>query len=81
LGIEGIRFRRGPKLKMDGKHRYFAQWFFCMLDRPAEGFKIDQREVAEVKWFAEDELRRQMRERPEEFLTGLGEITEIFDRF
>ena len=41
-----------------------------------DSFKIQEEEVAEIRWFSVDELKDMMRENPDEFVTGLQKLPE-----
>ena len=76
LGVHGVDFIVGYKVKHDGKHRYFVQCFFCKVDQPADQFKIQVEEVAEVKWFSKAAIRSALKKNPEEFLSAVSELLE-----
>ena len=78
LGLEGVRFRTGPKLERHGKHSYFVQWFFCVVDRPLKEFHIQKEEVAEIKWFSEEELKEKIKKNPDEILFRMENVRELF---
>ena len=71
LGLKNIKIKFFQKIKQDGKHNYFAKWFSTIIDKPIEDFKIQTEEVAEVKWFSKDELKRQIKNNPKEFIPSL----------
>ena len=49
----------------------FVQEFLLRLPAGFNDFKIAQDEVAEVKWFSEEELKKNLKEHPENFLKGI----------
>ncbi|MBU0471543.1 MAG: NUDIX domain-containing protein [Nanoarchaeota archaeon] len=71
LGLKNIKIKKGPKIKRDGKHKSFSQRFTCVLDKPIEEFKIQEEEVAEIKWFSREELRKSIQINPDEFLDSV----------
>lgn len=76
LGLVGALLKEASKDRRSGKHNYFAQWFYAVVDKPVEEFNIQEDEVAEIKWFSRDELRRMVKEGPEDFLTSVRERVE-----
>lgn len=78
LGLKDLSIKKGPKTRSEGKYRHFTQWFTCTVDRSIDGFKIQEEEVAEVRWFSKEELRNQIKSNPEEFLKKMGEYLELF---
>jgi isopentenyl-diphosphate delta-isomerase len=80
LGLENIALKVGPKVKGDGQHKYFGQWFSCTSDKPAEAFKIQSEEVAELKWFSKQELEKQLKENPSEFLKNIRMEMDLLER-
>ena len=49
-------------------NQYFGQWFFATLDLALSDFNLHPLEVAEVKWIPKEELRTELRDRPERFI-------------
>ena len=78
LGISPDKFEKGPKIKVDRKHKYFTQWFISIVDKPLSDFKIQEEEVAEIKWFDSEELKEKLKSNSEEFLKGMDEIADLF---
>lgn len=78
LGVENVSFEAGPKEFVNEKHKYFAQWFSCLIDKPVEYFKIQEEEVDEVKWFSKEEFEEQTTKFPEEFISGMVDKFKLF---
>jgi len=78
LGITLKKFKKGPKLKIDGEHKFFTQWFVGVVDRNIKDFRIQKEEVAEIRWFLRDELEKLLISRSEEFIGGLMEFLKLF---
>ena len=73
LGLKNIKPIRGEKLRKKTKWNYFFQRFYLILDKDISEFKIQENEVAEIKWFTEEELKKELREHPDNFLKGIHE--------
>lgn len=78
LGLEQITVKKGPKTKSNEKYKHFTQWYTYKIDKPAEEFKIQEEEVAEVKWFSNEELKNQLKNNPENFLKNMNKYVELF---
>ena len=73
LGLVNIQPVLGKKRRVSTKYQYFSQEFLLTLPSGFNNFKIQEDEVAEIKWFTEDELRKELRENPDIFLKGIHE--------
>lgn len=71
LGLFGIAPHSGPKFRMRGNHNYFCQWYYLVLDRPAEAFKTERAAIGQVRWFTRQELELDLKDHPERYLDGL----------
>lgn len=80
LGITNIKLALGPKRKRDGKHKHFTQWFLGVKDCSESDFKIQTEEVAEINWFTKEELYKELKDNPDEFLASMTELVEIFKK-
>lgn len=78
LGIKEIELKIGPKEKIDGEHRFFVQWFTCVIDKSADKFIIQEEEVDEVKWFSEKEFRSLLDDNPENFIATMPRCLDLF---
>ena len=73
LGLKNIKLTTGAKKRRKTKWNYFVQEFLLTLPTSFNDFKIAENEVAEVKWFSEEELKRELKENPNNFLKGIHE--------
>lgn len=73
LGLKDIKPTAGIKKRRKTKWNYFAQEFLLTLPDGFNDFKIQENEVAEVRWFSEKELREKLKENPNDFLKGIHE--------
>ena len=71
LGLKDINIKKKVKIKISGKYNHFIQWFISIIDKPAKDFKIQEEEVAEVRWFSERELKDMIKKHPERFVECL----------
>lgn len=73
LGLKDVKPVIGKKKLAKTKWTYFVQEFSLTLPTGFNDFNIDKDEVAEVGWFSEDELRKELKENPDNFLKGIHE--------
>lgn len=78
LGLNNINLKIGLKIKIDSKYKYFVQCFFTVIDKPIEYFKVQIEEVAKIKWFSKEELKKQLKLSPDEFVNSLKEIVKHY---
>lgn len=71
LGLAGLDFELGPKKFQTNDWRYFSQRFYATTDKDISEMKIEKREVAQVKWFDEDEVKKLVKEKPELFVPSM----------
>lgn len=71
LGLKNIKPISGPKLRKVTNYNYFVQQFNIVLDKDITEFKIRKDEISEIKWFTPEELRKELKKSPENFLKGV----------
>jgi isopentenyl-diphosphate delta-isomerase len=73
LGIKNAKPVSNSKYRHTGDRNYFVQRFNLVLDRNLSEFKIQKDEVVEIKWFTRDELLKELKEHPDDFLKDIHE--------
>ena len=73
IGLKNIKPVIGIKKLRGTKWKFFSQRFLLTLPASFNNFKIQQDEVAEIKWFTEEELKKELRENPDDFTNGIHE--------
>ena len=68
IGIKLENFTKEKKYKISESH--FTQFFKATMDIAVEDFKLND-EVAEVKWISKDELKEDIKNNPEKYLTRM----------
>ena len=76
IGLTDFAMKKGAKIKSDGKHKHFTQWFIAVVNKPIEAFTRQEEEVAEIKWFTKKEIEEAMTNHPEEFLVKARHLIE-----
>ncbi len=72
IGLKNIQPILGAKNRHRGEWNYFTQEFLLTLPVGFNDFTIPKDEVAAVKWFSVEELKKRVAEHPEEFLSGVN---------
>lgn len=80
IGLKDITLQTGQNVKTigDQNQQYFGQMYLLLLDKSAEEFVLQKEEVEEMKWFSDEELKRNLREHPEQFVKTMEKWVEIF---
>lgn len=78
IGLKNIVPSVAPKKRVKSKYNYFCQWYFLVVDKELNEFVIDEREVTEIRWFTEDDLRKEIESNPDNFL---GSVPDCVDSF
>lgn len=78
LGLKNIKFKKGPKARVQGRHSFFCQWYVLTLNRVSSKFRIQEDEVEEVKWFSKDFLLKELGDRPDQFLPTMKQWIKLF---
>lgn len=79
IGLKNVKFKKRSKVKILSKYGcYFCQWYLAKIDKPAEEFKIQESEVAEVRWFSKEELRKKLQENPGDFIYSINQWIGLF---
>lgn len=79
LGIVNEVFAIGPKQFVNGPpQNYFVQWYEAKLDWPIERFKPQEEEVEKIEWFDTQDLKRQVSENSEKFISEFEKILDLF---
>ncbi len=76
IGLKNIKPVVGLKRRRKTKWNYFSQEFSLILPVGFDNFKVAKNEVAEVKWFELKELKKELKEHPEDFLKYVHEKME-----
>lgn len=76
IGITGIKFEKTEKIRRMGKHTFFNQRYFALINKPIKEFTIQKEEVEQIKWFTKDELIALVKNDPEKVLAVLKEYVQ-----
>ncbi len=79
LGLEGVTFSLGPKLRKIGIHNHFTQWFLLTVDKKISDFRIQEEEVESINWFSVTEFSKLYQDNPNGFLGDMNEYVKLFN--
>lgn len=80
LGLKDMIPEAGPKIMNNDDYRHFTQWYFFRTDKNINDFKTQEDEVEEIKWFSEEELRKELENQPDKFLPRLNRYFKLFTK-
>lgn len=80
IGLVGYDFEKGEKVRRRGEHNYFVQWYFVKLDIDIEKFKIKEDEVEQIKWIDRNELKNEVMNNPEIFVSTMSKNLYLFGK-
>ena len=81
LGLKDIKPTKAYKERLYGKWNYFCQWYFLKLNKKIDEFEINEREIAEIRWFSRGALIDELKKPSDEFVGTVEERIKIFDKF
>lgn len=73
IGLVGVPITLGPKFRFFSDHNFFAQMFLANVPHDYS-FKIEPREIMEIRWFAKEELEKFIEDNPTIVSPNLKEI-------
>jgi hypothetical protein len=78
IGLTGVTFVQGPKLREDTPRRLFCQFYSAVVDWPLSSFTIESEEVEQIKWMPKEEFLQDVRKHPEAYVASMSVIVQIF---
>lgn len=76
IGLTGIEFTVGPKMKSEHPRKSFTQWFRAACDKAEEEFTLQATEVEGVKWISRDDLIKDVATNPENYIPAMPRIID-----
>ena len=74
IGVENVPLKLSEKMFLDSPTgKKFCQMYEAVLSKDAK-FIIEEKEVAQIKWFTRVELKKFYNEKPEEFVKSFGQL-------
>lgn len=78
LGLAGLDIKPVTKLFIEGKKTCFIQWYEATTDIDTSEFKIQTDEVEAIRWIFPEELRTDLKNNPEKYLTNMPRWFKLF---
>ena len=78
LGLKNIKPKKGVKELVKGKYKHFTQWFILNSDIKLDDLKINEEEVAEIKWFTKQEVLKIINTNSDEVLEKMKKWINLF---
>lgn len=76
LGLTGITFTKGKKMRVTHPRSYFCQWYTATTDRDPSTFTLQEEEVDEVAWVDIAQLKAELKANPEKYVPAMPQIVE-----
>lgn len=77
IGLTGISLKLGPKNYSAFPRRYFAQLFFCQVDKPVDDFIIQEDEVEQIAWVKKEDLLEDLKNNPDKYIPSLPRVIDL----
>lgn len=78
IGLKNFEFKKVKKVRIREKYNYFGQWYVAILDKNINEFKIQKKEVENLKWFSAKELVKELNSNPDKFLKSIKDCIDWF---
>lgn len=78
IGLRNLKIKKGAKVYSGGKYKHFTQLYTTTTDKIDLDF--NKEEIAEIKWFSNEEFLEQFNSHPEEFLENMKKYFELFQK-
>lgn len=79
IGLKNIKLTKSFKKFNSGDYYHFTQWYTLVIDRGINDFKIDPKEVADIKWFTKVEIIQKLDKNPDFFIPYFKSYFELFE--
>lgn len=80
LGLKNIKPKLGPMIEINNDYHHFTQWYFLKVDKNINEFIIEEDATEEVKWFSLKELKKDLKEHPEDFIPDMEKHLKRFQQ-
>ena len=76
IGLKNFEFKKIKKIRIRNKYNYFCQWYIIVIDKNINEFKIQKKEVENLKWFSVKELIKELNNNPDKFLKSIKDCID-----
>lgn len=78
LGLVGLNYEVSKKVRVKGYNNFFCQLYYLKRDISVDQLRLDEKEVASVRWVKKTELKKMYQENPQFFVQSFGDYLEVF---
>ena len=78
IGLSGVSFSTGPKIRMETPRKYFLQWFVGTVNMAASDFTPQPSEVEQVIWVYPQALAIDVAEQPGKYVPSMSLAIQAF---
>lgn len=71
IGLEGVKFVQGPKIRVHRPKNYFCQWYLVTLDRSIERFTMQADEVDSLVWIDTVQMKQELKTNLEKYVPSM----------
>ena len=77
IGLEKFNFSKSKKIRKQGHHNYFCQWFVAIVDKNISDFKIQEEEVEQIRWISKQELIEDLSKNPSRYVPSMKDVLDL----
>ena len=74
IGLEGVKFTKGPKMHVTYPRNYYCQWYFVKLNRDTDSFVMQAEEVDALEWVDANEMKMDLATNPDKYVPSMNQI-------
>lgn len=78
IGLEGVRFTKGPKIRVRHPRNYFCQCYMVTLDYDIDDFTLQVEEVEALEWVDVEQMKLELEVNPDKYVGTMRQVvTEL----
>jgi isopentenyldiphosphate isomerase len=74
IGLEGVQFTKGIKMRITHPRQYFCQWYTIALDRDVSSFTMQAEEVDALEWVDIEQLKSELASNSNKYVPAMQQI-------
>ncbi len=78
IGLSGVKFEIGPKLRIVGPRNYFCQWYTVVVDHELGDFTAQDEEVEALMFVAASDLVKDVTDNPDKYIRNMADTVKVF---
>lgn len=76
IGLTGVEFTKGKKMRITFPRNFFCQWYFVNLDRDIDSFTMQDGEVDDLAWVDLITMKQELKDTPTKYVPALTQIVD-----